>query len=59
MFLEKCIIIHLFCRTLAMRRTLPNFVLYVDLQNAEKMGSIHTCFATHILQNKELFLLKQ
>ena len=52
---------HLVCWTLVVKRTLilPYFVQYMDNRNAEKPRSPHTCFATHILQNKKLLSLKQ
>ena len=52
---------YLVCWTLAMERTLklPYFVLYMDFKNAEKCKVHHACFATHMLQNKELLSLKQ
>ena len=33
--------------------------IIVDFQNTEKVQSLLTCFTNHMLQNKELFSLKQ
>ena len=38
---------------------LPNFLSYVDFQNAAKVNSLHACFSTHMLKNKELLSLNQ
>ena len=35
------------------------FLLYMDFQSAEKVTFPHTCFTTHMLQNKENLLLMQ